>query len=45
MRDALEYVAGWLTVPELLADFPEQTIAAIRASLASAASQPPKPAA
>lgn len=34
VRDVLEYLAGGMTVPELLADFPELTAADVRASLA-----------
>ena len=46
VRDVLEYLAGGMTVDELLADFPELTIEDIRACLAYAASQlPPRPAA
>ncbi len=45
VRDVLEYLAGGMTVPELLADFPELTIDDIRACLAYAASQLPRPAA
>ena len=43
--DILEYLAGGMTVPELLADFPELTEEDIRACLAFAASQLPRPAA
>ncbi len=39
VRDVLEYLAGGMTVPELLADFPELTEDDIRACLAFAASQ------
>ncbi len=45
VRDVLEYLAGGMTVPELLADFPELTDEDIRACLAYAASQLPRPAA
>jgi uncharacterized protein (DUF433 family) len=45
MRDVLEYLAGGMTVPELLADFPELTAEDVRACLAFAASQLPSPAA
>jgi uncharacterized protein (DUF433 family) len=45
VRDVLEYLAGGMTVPELLADFPELTVDDIRACLAYAASQLPSPAA
>jgi uncharacterized protein (DUF433 family) len=45
VRDVLEYLAGGMTVPELLADFPERTEEDIRACLAYAASQLPRPAA
>jgi uncharacterized protein (DUF433 family) len=45
VRDVLEYLAGGMTVPELLADFPELTEDDIRACLAFAASQLPRPAA
>ena len=45
VRDVLEYLAGGMTVPELLADFPELTEDDIRACLAFAASQLPMPAA
>jgi uncharacterized protein (DUF433 family) len=41
VRDVLEYLAGGMTVPELLADFPELTADDIRACLAFAASQLP----
>ena len=45
VRDLLEYLAGVMTVPELLADFPELTIDDVRACLGFAASQLPRPAA
>ena len=45
VRDVLEYLAGGMTVPELLAVFPELTIDDIRACLAFAASQLARPAA
>ena len=45
VRDVLEYLAGGMTVPELLADFPELTEEDVRACLAYAASQLPRPAA
>lgn len=45
VRDVLEYLAGGMTVPELLADFPELTVEDVRACLAFAAAQLPKPAA
>ena len=45
VRDVLEYLAGGMTVDELLADFPELTTDDIRACLAYAASQIPRPAA
>jgi uncharacterized protein (DUF433 family) len=44
VRDVLEYLAGGMTVPELLADFPELTEEDIRACLAYAASQLSRPA-
>ena len=37
VRDVLEYLAGGMTVDELLADFPELTPEDVRASLAYAA--------
>jgi uncharacterized protein (DUF433 family) len=37
VRDVLEYLAGGMTVPELLADFPELTEDDIRACIAFAA--------
>jgi uncharacterized protein (DUF433 family) len=45
VRDVLEYLAGGMTVAELLADFPELTEEDIRACLAYAANQLPRPAA
>jgi uncharacterized protein (DUF433 family) len=45
VRDVLEYLAGEMTVAELLADFPELTEDDIRACLAYAANQLPRPAA
>ena len=45
VRDVLEYLAGGMSVDEVLADFPELTIEDIRACLAFAASQIPRPAA
>src|SRR5262245_31076999 len=45
VRDVLEYLAGGMTVDELLADFPELTPEDIRACLAYAAAQLPRPAA
>jgi len=45
VRDVLEYLAGGMTVEQVLADFPELTIEDIRACLAFAASQIPRPAA
>jgi uncharacterized protein (DUF433 family) len=41
VRDVLEYLAGGMTVKELLADFPELTPEDIRACLAYAADQQP----
>ncbi|MBY0228107.1 MAG: DUF433 domain-containing protein [Gemmataceae bacterium] len=37
VRDVLEYLAGGMTVPELLADFPELTTDDVRACFAFAA--------
>ncbi len=37
VQDVLEYLAGGMTVEEVLADFPELTLDAIRACLAYAA--------
>jgi uncharacterized protein (DUF433 family) len=45
VRDVLEYLAGGMTVPELLTDFPELTDEDVRACLAYAAKQLPRPAA
>ncbi len=45
VRDVLEYLAGGMTVPELLADFPELTAEDVRACLAFAAGRLPSPAA
>ena len=45
VRDVLEYLAGGMTVDELLADFPELTPEDVRACLAYAADQIPRPAA
>jgi len=45
VRDVLEYLAGGMTVPELLAEFPELTADDVRACLAYAAAQLPVPAA
>ena len=45
VRDVLEYLAGGMSVDEVLHDFPELTIDDIRACLAYAANQPPRPAA
>jgi uncharacterized protein (DUF433 family) len=44
VRDVLEYLAGGMTVDELLADFPELTAEDVRACFAFAASQLPRPA-
>ena len=44
VRDVLEYLAGGMTVPELLADFPELTVDDVRACFAFAANQLPRPA-
>jgi uncharacterized protein (DUF433 family) len=41
VRDVLEYLAGGMTVEELLTDFPELTVDDVRACLAFAASQLP----
>ncbi len=43
VRDVLEYLAGGMTVEELLADFPELTLEDVRACLAYAANQIPRP--
>ena len=45
VRDVLEYLAGGMTVPELLGEFPELTADDVRACLAYAAAQLPVPAA
>ncbi len=45
VRDVLEYLAGGMTVEEVLADFPELTIDDIRACFAFAAGQLARPAA
>ena len=45
VRDVLEYLAGGMTVDELLADFPELTPEDVRACLAYAADRLPRPAA
>ena len=45
VRDVLEYLAGGMTVDEVLADFPELTRDDIRACLAYAADHLPRPAA
>jgi uncharacterized protein (DUF433 family) len=45
VRDILEYLAGGMTVEEVLADFPELTAEDIRACLAYAADQILEPAA
>lgn len=39
VRDVLEYLAGGMTVDELLADFPELTAEDVRACFAYAAGQ------
>lgn len=39
VRDVLEYLAGGMTVDELLADFPELTTEDVRACFAFAAGQ------
>jgi len=41
VRDVLEYLAGGMTVDELLADFPELTPEDVRACLAYAADRLP----
>ena len=43
VRDVLEYLAGGMSVEELLADFPELTLEDIHACLAFAAKQLPRP--
>jgi uncharacterized protein (DUF433 family) len=45
VRDVLEYLAGGMTVDEIINDFPELTVEDIRACLTFAASQFPRPAA
>lgn len=45
VRDVLEYLAGGMSVDELLVEFPELTIEDVRACLAFAADQIPRPAA
>jgi uncharacterized protein (DUF433 family) len=45
VRDVLEYLAGGMSVEEVLGDFPELTIEDIRACLTFAANQLPRPAA
>jgi uncharacterized protein (DUF433 family) len=45
VRDVLEYLAGGMTIEEVLGDFPELTDDDIRACLTYAASQLPRPAA
>ncbi|HEX3314474.1 MAG TPA: DUF433 domain-containing protein [Gemmataceae bacterium] len=45
VRDVLEYLAGGMSVPEVLADFPELTMDDILACLAFAAKQLPPSAA
>jgi uncharacterized protein (DUF433 family) len=45
VRDVLENLAGGMTVEEVLRDFPELTLEDIRACLAFAANQLPRPAA
>ncbi len=45
VRDMLEYLAGGMTVSEVLAEFPELTEDDIRACLAFAANQLSRPAA
>lgn len=43
VRDVLEYLAGGMTVAELLVEFPELTVEDVRACLAFAADQLPVP--
>lgn len=43
VRDVLEYLAGGMTVAELLAEFPELTADDVRACYAYAATQLPVP--
>ena len=45
VRDVLEYLAGGMTPAEILEDFPDLTEEDIRACLAYAADQLPRPAA
>ena len=45
VRDVLEYLAGGMSVAELLSDFPELTVDDVRACLAYAANLIPRPAA
>lgn len=45
VRDVLEYLAGGMTVDELLAEFPELTADDVRACFAFAAGQLARPAA
>ena len=45
VRDVLEYLAGGMSVDEIVRDFPELTLDDIRACLAYAASQLSMPAA
>jgi len=45
VRDVLEYLAGGMSVEEVLSDFPELTMEDIRACLAYAADHTPRPAA
>jgi uncharacterized protein (DUF433 family) len=45
VRDVLEYLAGGMTVDELLVDFPELSAEDVRACLAYATAQLPRPAA
>jgi uncharacterized protein (DUF433 family) len=45
VRDVLEYLTGGMSVAELLADFLDLTADDVRACLAFAASQLPRPAA
>ena len=45
VRDVLEYLAGGMSIEEVLEDFPELTSEDIRACLAYAADQTPRPAA
>ncbi len=45
VRDVLEYLAGGMSMEQVLSDFPELTLEDIRACLAFAANQIPRPAA